>query len=33
MEGKREHWFCLKVTGRVIGGTHVVICRLNVINK
>ncbi len=31
--GEREHRFCLKVTGRGIGGTQVVICRLNVIKN
>ncbi len=31
--GEREHRFRLKVTGRGIGGTQVVICRLNVIKK
>ncbi len=32
-KGKREHCFCPKVTGRGIGGSRVVICRLNVIKK
>ncbi len=31
--GERERRFCLNVTGRGIGGTQVVICRLNVIKK
>ncbi len=33
MKGESEHGFCLKVTGRGIGGTQVIICRLNVIKK
>ncbi len=32
-KGERELRFCLKVTGRGICGTQVVICRLNVIKK
>ncbi len=32
-EGERARMFCLKVTGRGIGCTQVVICRLNVIKK
>ncbi len=32
-KGESEHRFCLKVTGRGIGGTEVVICRLNIIKK
>ncbi len=32
-KGERERRFCLKVTGRGIGGTQVVIFRLNVIKK
>ncbi len=31
--GERERRFCLKVTGRGIGGTQVVRCRLNIIKK
>ncbi len=31
--GERERRFCLKVTGRGIGGTQVVIYRLNIIKK
>ncbi len=32
-KGERECRFCLKVTSRGIGGTQVVIFRLNVIKK
>ncbi len=32
-KGEREPRFCLKVTDRGIGGTQIVICRLNVIKK
>ncbi len=32
-KGERERRFCLKVTGRGIGGTQIVIFRLNVIKK
>ncbi len=32
-EGERECRFCLKVTGRGIGGTQVAKCNLNVMKK
>ncbi len=32
-EGERERRFCLKVTGKRVGGTRVAKCNVNLINK
>ncbi len=32
-EGERELWFCLKVTGKGVGGTRVATCNVNFMKK